>query len=83
MAPVCDGAAMIHRKGEITKADLQRGWPHHVVLPANKLRAHEQRDCAYRCSGFIGSVADVSRASWRSRICCVLLYQASKRRCFF
>jgi hypothetical protein len=29
---------MIHRKGEITKADLRRRWPHHVVLPADKLR---------------------------------------------
>jgi hypothetical protein len=38
MAPVCDGAAMIHRKGEITKADLRRRWSHHVVLPADKLR---------------------------------------------
>jgi hypothetical protein len=38
MAPLCDGAAMIHRKGEITKADLWRRWPHHVVLPADKLR---------------------------------------------
>jgi hypothetical protein len=38
MAPVCDGAAMIHPKGEITKADLRRRSPHHVMLPADKLR---------------------------------------------
>jgi hypothetical protein len=40
VAAVCDGAAMIHRKGEITKADLQRRWPYHVMLPADKLRGH-------------------------------------------
>jgi hypothetical protein len=82
MAPVCDGAAMIHRKGEITKADLRRRY--HLVLPADKLRGLMNREIVRAAAvALLGSAADVFRASRRSRLCCVLLYQASKRRCFF
>jgi hypothetical protein len=54
---------MTPRKGEITRDDLKGRWPHHVALPAEKVRASVDREVIFCAAGvLIGVAADLLHA---------------------
>jgi hypothetical protein len=42
---------MVHRKGELTSAGIDRGWPHQVALPAEFVRGRQHTILHRFCNG--------------------------------
>jgi hypothetical protein len=55
---------MTPRKGEITRADLGREWPHHVALPAEKVLGLNNSELVRSVAESLSAARLRRRSSW-------------------